>query len=327
MSNYDLLVGLNQDRLNLITQQAYSSDSLKQSLFSGGESGSYSGISYSLNWQVGSAPELSLREPTSDEWGQAIKEDGKTIAPQTGAFMVDIQKLSLKLKTDTENLDTTIPVQAICTAGTHGNSLVISALAVIVNLSNASDLDRFVISKVLIPGILKMLNQTLSGLQIPSISFGGISLTPPVVELKDKYLLAAFNLVKDGTPSIGNAQIPSDSFFALLSNELVQSAVDYEVRTNIQGQQFNKSGSEGAAGFSASYHAWGKINGLSLKTTSNPVQLTADASISMSASAGIDTPLSFITKPISDAANTVADGVETAAKAIVNPDTWNPSKW
>ena len=327
MSNYDLLVGLNQDRLNLITQQAYASEALRQSLFVGAESGSYSGVSYSLNWQVASAPELSLREPTSDEWRQAIKEDGKTVAPQSSAFLVDIQKLSLKLKTDTENLDTTIPVQAICTAGTHGNTLVISALAVIVNLGNASALDRFVISRVLIPGILKMLNRALSGLQIPSISFAGISLTPPVVELRDKYLLAAFNLVKDGTPAIGDAQIPSDSFFALLSNELVQSAVDYEVRSNIQGQQFNKSGSEGAAGFSANYHAWGKINGLSVKTTSTPTKLSADASISMSASAGIDTPLGVVTGAISDAANTVADGVETAAKAIVNPDTWNPSKW
>ncbi|WP_424101143.1 hypothetical protein [Moorena producens] len=318
MSNYDLLVGLNQDKLNLITQQAYSSDTLKKSLFVGGESGQYSGMNYTLNWVIGSPPTLSLRSPTSAEWQKALKEDGKTVAPQSGAFIVDIQKLSLKLNTDpnNQNLDTTIPVQAICTARASGSALTIKALAVIVNLSGSTELDRFVISKVLIPGLLRVLNKTLAGIQLPQLSFSGISLTPPVVDIKNQYLLAGFNLVKDGTPSIGNAKIPSDPFFLLLSNELVQSVVSYEVRNNIQGQEFNQSGSEGAAGFSANYHVWGKIRGLSVSTTSNPVKLHADASIDMSASAGIDTPLGDVI----DVAKDVGD-------VITNPDTWNPSKW
>ncbi|WP_263081083.1 hypothetical protein [Endozoicomonas sp. Mp262] len=320
MSHYDLLVGLNQERLNLVVTEVYGSESLKQSLFSGGESGAYSGVNYSLKWSVDQAPELSLRAPASDEWGQAIKEDGKTVAPQSGAFIVDINKLSLKLTTDSDSLDTTVPVKAICTAGTHGSALAIDALAVIVNLSQSSEMDRFVIGKVLIPALLKMLNQSLSGIQLPKLSFASISLTPPVVGIKDGYLLAAFNLVKDGTPSIENITIPGDPFFALLSQELMQSTVDYEVRKNIQGKTFNKSGSEGAAGFSASYHAWGKINSISVATTSNSTELHAKASLAMSASAGIDTPVGIVTKAI-------AEGAEKVGKAIINPDTWNPSKW
>ena len=312
MSNYDLLVGLNQDRLNLITQQAYSSDALKKSLFVGGDSGQYSGINYTLNWVVDSTPTLSLRSPTPDEWTRAIKEDGKSVAPQSGAFIVDIQKLSIKLNTSSEtqeDLSTTIPVQAICTATARGGSLTVKALAVIVNLSKATELDSYLISKVLIPGLLGMLNKTLAGIQLPQLSFGNTNLTPPVVEIKNGYLLAAFNLVKDGTPSIGDAQIPSDPFFSLLSRELVQSVVSYEVRHNIQGQKFDKGGSEGAGGFSANYHTWGKISSVSVSTTSNPMKLHANVSIEMSASAGINSP---ITKVVSK---------------IVDPDTWNPSKW
>jgi hypothetical protein len=327
MSNYDLLIGLNQDRLNLITQQAYSSDTLKKTLFLGGESGQYSGMNYTLNWVIDSPPALSLRSPTSDEWQKAIKEDGKSVAPQSDAFIVDIQKLSLKLNTNTQNLDTIIPVQAICTTRASSTSLSINALAVIVNLSQSTELDRFVISKVLIPGLLRVLNKTLAGIQLPQLSFSGISLTPPVVEIKNGYLLAAFNLLKDGTPSIGDAPIPNDPFFSLLSNELVQSVVSYEVRNNIQGREFNRSGSEGAAGFSANYHVWGKITGLSVSTTSDPVKLHADASIDMSASAGIDTPVGDVVDVVEDAGKAVGKVAEDVGKAIINPDTWNPSKW
>ncbi|MCY4045403.1 MAG: hypothetical protein OXE99_10005 [Cellvibrionales bacterium] len=334
MSHYDLLVGLSETKLNLMIQQAYDSESLKDSLFSGGESGSFTGMSYNLNWQVKTAPTLVLGAPSNDDWSQAIKEDGQTIAPQSGAFMVDISALSLKLVTVAENLDTTIPVKAICAASVNGNALSIEAKAVIVNLSNATAMDKFVISKVLIPGLLKMLNQTLSGLKIPELNFAGISLTAPVVEMKSGYLLAAFNLVKDGTPSVGDVAIPSDAFFALMSQELVQNVVNYEVQHNVQGKKFDKSGSEGAAGFSANYHAWGKIESLSVKTTSNPLKLNASADLSMSASAGIDTPLGFLSDAagavvdgVSTAANAVADGAKQAAETIVNPDTWNPSKW
>ncbi|MDJ0676700.1 MAG: hypothetical protein QNJ36_15200 [Calothrix sp. MO_167.B42] len=320
MSNYDLLVGLNQDRLNLISQQVYSSDTLKQSLFVGGESGQYSGMSYTLNWVIASPLTLSLRSPTSDEWQKTIKEDGNRVAPQSGAFIVDIQKLSLKLNTsaDTQDLDTTIPVQAICTARASGNSLTINALAVIVNLSQSTELDRFVISKVLIPALLRVLNKTLAGIQLPQLSFSGISLTPPIIEIKNGYLLAAFNLLKDGTPSIGDAQIPSDPFFSLVSHELLQSVVRHQVHNNIQGQEFNQSGSEGVVGFSANYHVWGKIRGLSVSTTSNPLKLHANASIDMSASAGIDTPVGVVVDAIEDAGKAVSKAAEDVVKVIIN---------
>ena len=104
MSHYDLLVGLNQDRLNLITQQAYDSSSLKSSLFSGKQSGEYSGIQYALHWSLESAPTFDLRAPTNEEWNQAIKEGGNKAAPQTETLIVELSKLSIKLSTDSENI-------------------------------------------------------------------------------------------------------------------------------------------------------------------------------------------------------------------------------
>ena len=317
MSAYDLLIGINEGRLDVIMSQVYASPALRKSLFSGTQTGSYTGINFTVTWSLGAAPTISLRSPTPTEWTESIQAGGSPVAPQSGAFIVNLSSLSVKLVASGETVDTTVPVKAICTVATHGSALSIAALSVIVNLSNSSPLDKYMISNVLVPNILAMLSKALSAIHIPNLSFAGISLTPPVVEILNGYLLTAFNLVQDGTPSIGSVPIPTgDPFFALLSRQLTQSVVDYEVRTNLQGQQFHKNGSEGGGGFSADYSAVGAIASISASTTSNPQKLHVNVSLNMSASAGISTPI-----------DAIIGGLETAGKAIINPDTWNPTKW
>ncbi len=316
MSTYDLLIGVNEARLNGILSQVYGSPQLRQSLFSGSESGDYSGLAFQVKWSVEAAPSLSLRAPTPEEWTAAIKEGGTPAPPQSGTFIAGLSSLSIQLDASGQKLNTTVPVKAICTIAAAGGSMSIAALAVIVNLSQASDLDRYMISNVMVPRILAMLTKALSGIAIPQVNVAGISMTPPVVGITNGYLLTAFNLVQDGTPSTANVAIPADPFFVLLSRQLVQSAVDYQVRTNLQGKQFDQSGSEGGGGFSAEYSAHGTIQGISVSTTPNPLALRANVTLSMSASAGITTPIGAI-----------VGGLEEAGKRIIDPDTWNPTKW
>lgn len=316
MSNCDLLIGMNETRLDLVTAQVFASPSLRKTLFSGSQNGSYTEIPFSMTWSVNAAPTFSLRPPTADEWSGAIKSGGSPVAPQAQAFVLNLSSLSIKLTASGQTVDTTVPIKAICVVAARGAALSIEPLAVVVNTSQSSPLDRYMISNVLVPDILNLLSQTLSGIPIPSLSFGGISLTPPVVQITGSYLVVAFNLVQDGTPSLAGVQLPSDPFFVLLSPALVQSAVDYQVRTNLQGQTFNKSGNEGGGGFSAEYSTAGSIAGISVSTTPNPLALRANVSLTMSASAGINTP-----------AGVVIDGIKKAGEAIINPDTWNPTKW
>jgi hypothetical protein len=316
MSSYDLLIGVGEERLNAILAQVYASDQLRRSLFSGSQSGAFTGLEYRVDWSVGVAPTISLKAPTQDEWSAAIKGGGAPAAPQSGAFLVNLSSLSIKLQATGESLDTTVPVRAICTVAAGGGALSISALAVIVNLNAASDLDRYLIESVMVPTILDMLNKTLSGISIPQVNVMGMALTPPVVGIMNGYLLTAFNLVNSGTPSPDGAAIPGDPFFILLSRQLVQSAVDFQVRSNLQGKTFDQSGSEGGGGFSAEYSVHGRIDGITAATTSNPTALRANASLSMSASAGITTPVGVVVRTIED-----------IGKKIIDPDTWNPTKW
>lgn len=316
MGKYDVLIGVNEARLNAIMAQVYNSAQLRQSLFTGSQSGNYSGIPCQVNWSVGAAPTLSLQTPTPDEWNASIKGGGAPATPQAGAFIVNLSSLSVKLNAAGESVDTTVPVKTICTIAAAGGSLSFSALGVIVNLSQASDMDKYMISNVLVPEILAMLTKALSGIAIPRITIGSISLTPPVVGIANGNLLTAFNQVQFGTPSVDGVAIPGDPFFVLLSQAMIQSAVDHEVRSNLQGKTFDQGGSEGGGGFSAEYSVHGVIQGISVSTTPNPTTLHANVSLGMSASAGINTPIGV-----------VIGGLETAGKKIIDPDTWNPTKW
>lgn len=328
MSNYDLLVSLDETRLNLVISQVYGSPSARP-LFSGAQSGEQSGINYTLNWSVNAAPTISLRPPSPEEWGRAAKAGGVSVAPQSSAaFIAIIPSLTIKLSTGDAGVDGTWPVEAICTAEVPPNGrLSINALALLLDLSQMSPLDQVIIVQLLVPQILGMLRSALSGIQIPALNFGGISLASPVVDIQNGRLLTAFNLAGRGTPAIGDGPFPDRSFFALLSPNLVQCAVDHLVQTNIQGQTFNTSGSEGAGGFSANYSVWGRIAGISASTTTNATTLRANVSVEMSASGGINVP---VLGPILDP-NTYKPIIDpNTYKPIIDPNTYkhlDPTSW
>lgn len=325
--NYDLLTGFNQDKLNQIIAKVYSTPNLKSTLFTGSEFGSEMGVSYTLNWAVEAAPTVSLTSPTSDNWANAIGVNGVSVAAKEGAFLVNLSTLKINIDAGDQKLDTTIPVQAIALAGNSGANLQITTLGVIIDLSKASTLDKAIITSALVPAVLKMLNKSLSGIEIPQLSFSGVTLTAPVVEAKDGYILAAFNLTKDGAPSIGTVPAQNTPFFAIVSRELAQFVSDYQVQTNIQGQKFDQSGKESGGGFSAEYAVHGQIKSIRVAVTSDPIVMQASASLAMSASAGVSTPVGYVIDAAGNVVKEVGKVVEDVGKAIINPDTWNPAKW
>lgn len=321
--SYDLLVGLSAPKLDQAIAQVYGNASLRESLFKGSKSVNLGGSNISVAWDVQSAPAFQLSPPSADEWKIAVKGDGSKAPPQNDAFMVNLAKLKLQITASAGNLDTTIPVKIICTADSSTGRILLKALAVIVNLSDASDTDKFIIRSILIPGLLDTANKSLNGFNIPSPSIPGISLTPPVADVQNNHLLVAFNLLKDGTPNLSGVNLPDDSFFILMSPELTNYAINYVVKNNVQGKSFSKSGSVGGGGFSANYNATGRINSIGLNQISDPTRLKANISLGLNAGAGIDTPVGYIIK----GGEIVYEGVKDVVEKILDPDTWNPTKW
>lgn len=317
--SYDLLVGMNAGKLNQAISQIYTNNNIRQNLFKGSQSGNYSGTAYSLNWDVQSAPQVELRPPTADEWSNSIKGDGTVAAPSDNAFIVNLPQLAIDLQANPP-LKTTVPVKAICVAKAQGSSLSITSLAVIINISGASDFDKYLIRYILVPAVLNVVNKTLRGLNIPAPSFGGISLTPPAVNVQNGYLLMSFNLVQSGAPSFGG-NIPNDPFFILMSPQLCQFAANYGVKNLVQGKNFSSGGSKGGGGFSASYSVVAVVNNASVSTTPDPTTLNAGISLSMSASAGIDLPLNYIIQGGQVVVNAIVDAGKTVVH-VLNPSNW-----
>lgn len=319
-TNYDLLTGVREDKLNAVIAQAYGKPALRKSLFKGQRSGDVMGLAYTLRWEVKSTPTIVLRAPSSTDWLAAINRKGKISTPQGGGFLVKIDALHINLKSGPDKLDTTIPVSAIATAAMRGSKLSLTTQGVIVNLAGLSADDREIITVAFIPEVLDMLDATLRGLRIPQQSFGGQRMSAPVIEARDGFLLTAFNLLKDGTPSIGKAALENAPFFVRVSPELLRLGTDSMVRNKIAGKDFNQHGREPKrgrlAGFKAQYTVHGVVQDIRALPMRNPLAMRAEASLSMNASAGVDTP-----------AAVVVDKLENVGKKIIDPDTWNPTKW
>lgn len=321
MAKIDLLIGINADRLNQIINQAFSNQAMRAHFFTGTQGGVFQSVNYTANWQLQSVPSVELRTPTQDEWNQSIKADGNRALPVANAFITNLNDLSISLTLAGATKQTSTSVKAICTASVNGNTTSISALAVIVDLSGCAPFDLFITKTFIIPNVLTSVTSTLSGINVQPPSISGINLTPPTVAIQNNALLLAFNLVQDSQPDLTGFVAPSQPFFILASQDLMQAAVNYVVTNNIQGKSFSKSGSDGALGFSGEYSANGNVNGISVNTTNNPTQLHANVNFSLSASAGISTPLGYII----EGGKVILSGLETAGETIghyANPSNW-----
>lgn len=326
-SNYDLLTGISEGKLNEIVAFVFSKPHVRTDVFQGSDSGEQMGQPYRIDWQILTAPRFSLAPPSEHDWTIALHADGTPLPRRDDAFLVEVDRMHIKVAAFGKSNDTTFPVRTIATVAGAGGRLRISTLGIIVDLSGADQMARFVIRSAVIPQVMAALDRTLSGIELPELHFSGQSFTPPVVEARDGYLLTAFNLTKDGAPAIGDAPVESGPFFARMSRELMQRVVDHEVNSGIRGKTFTQTGREAGGGFAAQYSVWGRIDSLSVSTTTDPRQLTAKAGLSMSASAGIDLPVGQVIDALGNVGKEIGKGFEKAGKAIINPDTWNPTKW
>jgi len=316
MSSIDLVIGLGADRLNTAIAALFQYQALREHLFSGNQNGEFEGVAYSVSYQINAAPTIELRPPTAQEWNSSIKAGGNTAPPVGNAFLVNLSALNGDFKSGGSDKKASFSVKAVCSAGHAGDKILLSAYSVILDLTALSPMDKFIVTGFLIPRILQGVNQLLAGLVIPTPSLPGVSLTPPSAAVLNNTLVVAYNLVNKGQPDFAAFPLPAKDFFVLMSQPLTQAAANYAATHNIQGQTFDKSGSQGGGGFSADYHVNGRVNNVQVQTTGDPVKLHATVDLSLQASAGINLPFGYILQAGELVYNTVKDGAVTAGNAI-----------
>ena len=321
MPNIDLLIGLRADKLNAALAQAFKNPSVAEKIFSGAQTGSFEGVSYTASYKLNTAPLIDLRPPTPDEWKNSIKEGGNPGSPVANAFIVELPALAGSFSSAGVSKNSVFALKAICNASNSGGKVVLRAYSVVIDLSHLSPIDKFATIKFLVPKILSAVNATLSGVAFPIPSFAGISLTPPAVAIESGVLLIAFNMVNHPMSGLQGIQTPNHPLFVLASPGLVQTAASYMVTHNIQGQSFNKSGSQGGGGFSAGYEVSGSVRGIHVQTTVNPMLFHATVDLGLTASAGIDTPLGYVVK----GGQLIYEGLKTVGETVGN--AMNPTNW
>lgn len=272
MTEFDVIIGMDAATLNKALGQIYRRSDLRTSLFHGSRTQSMEGINFSVQWDVQTAPEMILSPPTDQEWGLSIKAGGSAARPVSNAFFLKFPKVRI-IQTAPDKNETIIPFKVICTANTSGNQLNIQVISIIIDLSGASAMDQYLYKRIIIPAILNVATSILSGMAMPSISFGGISITPPVVSVQSNRLILFANLAGRPLPAISGGNWPDMPLFILCSPRLVQTIGEIAAGTAC-GKTFSYSGNQGFEIGKAGYRASGKINQASASVASVTGDLT-----------------------------------------------------
>ncbi|MGJ4788457.1 hypothetical protein [Leptospira koniambonensis] len=355
MSDYDLLINVNESVFNQALSSLYGKENLRNKLFKGTKSETYLNTPVNVSWDVLTAPILSLNPPTDADWKSSYKQDGKTPSPVQNAFLIKFPKLKVSKDQNGSVLDTTLSVQGICSIklDISSNRISIDSYALIVDISNASPLDQFIYKSIIIPQILKTADSALEGGQIPALDFHGAKFGEINIFVGQGRFLASANLESKAKAAIPNLNsIPNQPFFILISKEASQSIVNQETASLI-GKKQSTSGSKSFGIGTANYDAAVRINRLGVQLLDDPTQVSSTADLSITAGAGVDllgpvvgaivdaakyvgsgaayvgttvaNGVVDVSKTVAggtvDAANTVADGATTAANAVADGAT------
>lgn len=295
MSAFDVSICIDESTLNGIVASLYGRPSFRSKLFSGNQPIQIAGVNATVGWSVEAPPLVSLNAPTKAQWDASVKKDGTLTAPIAPAIVVHIPQIKVQKTASGSVMETTTSFDAICTVRLSQNSITIEPLAVVIDLTQASKIDKVIYDKILIPRILDMVGTMLSGRQLPNIQFQGVSFGPFVLAAGNGLLAVAANLAGKPvpqSPAIGS--LPRGRFSVLMSPETMQLLADQGTRS-LQGKSTGASGSQSFGIGKASYHANVQLNSVSASVS--PTELTtvnASIGVQVSASAGVDV-LSVIT--------------------------------
>jgi hypothetical protein len=319
VANFDVALSVNESTLNQISASLFARPSLRARLFSGSKAVNLEGVQTKVDWQVQTAPTVSLRSPTSAEWAKAIAADGTVAKPTANAMIVHVPKVAVT-RTDpgAQPQSAVVPIDVICTITVANQTLVYNAPAVIVDLSAASEFDRALYQLVIVPQVLAAVAVSFAHPHLPAIDFQGLKFGPPVLVIGGGKVMGVANLEGKPTPPAPDpASLPSEPFYVLFSPDVVQRACKTGTAPLI-GQAASTSGSKGFAPLgNASYSASVRIDDIAAQPTANPTVVNVSVALSASASAGV-TLLGGIVGAVTDAANTVAHVAEDAAKTVAD---------
>lgn len=287
---FDVAVGMSGDQLTAASQAVYTK--LYPNVFTGTQTQSYQGISYTVKWDVQQAPVFILSIPgdrealidalrvppegTPPNAAPELAEAARGLAAQTPSFTLSLPAVAITLSNGVTTT-LTLPFVASCSINVSGNAISFTPYAVATQ-QQSDPVQNYLVQNIVVPAVSSLLTSVLSGITIPPIEIAGTPLSTPAVAVAGNAFVAVANLAQSGTPPPPDSSFPwpSAPFFALLGPNVVQA-----LTANLMQSATNRFSDGGSGGDWWAGYYW--KYGLSLV---NPATAIQGTSIVMSFSLG-----------------------------------------
>lgn len=329
MSNYDCGAGLDQQFLNKVSKELY--DACYPTFFSGKVNVGKFEIA-DVKWDITQAPVFNLNP--SEKAISALKDavsaelDDTDLVSQLHSYIEDevitfeLSVPAFKVTVETEIGEISLSVQGsidvYCKAEiTEENMLVSSIIKAEINIEGEPIL-QLVLNKIVLPIVEKQLNKTLlKGIELPNLSYEGITLSTPVAFIENQTLVAVSALSGVTAPPAEGSPWPKGKLFCMGDSAFVEAAAVEAVKSLHQSGSIGEN--IGPLYFNAGY-AIGITNPRVELASGNQFSLSVDAYSSGTFTAGIKFPPLSFSQTITFSASpkiTAAISVDASNEVIV----------
>jgi hypothetical protein len=292
MSQYDVAIGMDSSTLDKGMKQLYANQQAREKLFQGVHEDTLMSAKYTASWTVQSSPTFVLSPPSAQTWTGSIDLEGKhptSVLPTQNIFQLKFPLSAQYKLANKASISGTADVIVIAQATIQGSVLTLVPLSLWLDESRMRAWDKLILNMI-INKVLQKTQATLSGINIPPLSFAlpetnaTIHLTPPQVTLTDSLLVLVASQASRGHVDLDGAVFPANQpLFVLLSPSLIEEMAQDLAKTKLEGQTYSV-GPEKYGKF-LSYSASATLNHVNniIAHSENMTKLSADIAFSFSA--------------------------------------------
>lgn len=309
MSYYDVAVGINQNGLNTTMNSFFSSSTAQQKIFNGNVTETLGSLgAVNLAYQVKTSPAASLAPPSQADWDLSYKATGVTTMPASNVFQLTLNTVAIQVTYGKSTLKADGLIKAYAHYTLANNVLTLTPLAVWIDESAFSSIDKMIVNKILIPEILKLVTASLASIPLPQIpDFAGQTFQPPIAQIIDATALVAATASGATPVDLSGYTSPAQDIYVLLNARLLNSVL----ANVVDGQTVKEEGSKGPASGRISATVTSLVAGIDNGNTEISVSLSDVSGYGELAGTGVGV------------AKAVLCPIGAAMDAISNPSDWD----
>lgn len=231
-TEFDLAIGLDATSINSAATVVYTQ--LYPDVFTGKQSVSRDGLSFDVSWDVKTAPTFDLSPPANptqivaDHLAQpraqrhypvAMPDIHVALLAELGdqTFQMMMADVALTVSGDGSSATDPVALTIYVQASSAGGVLSLNPLKAVATTENPSD--QWFVNTVLLPQAMTMAKTLLSAIDLPPLTYPGLSMTAPAIFVDDQRLIAMANIAGKSVPEPAPGNWPPSSFFALMSDD------------------------------------------------------------------------------------------------------------